>query len=59
MEIMPLEKAEMNIIRIALEKFGGSYEAKKTISKELGISVATLYNKINKYNMEGLKLYEL
>lgn len=51
MTIMPLAMIEMNIIKIALEKYGDSYEAKKIIARELGISLATLYNKINKYNI--------
>jgi transcriptional regulator with PAS, ATPase and Fis domain len=56
---MPLEKVEKNIIKTALYRYGNSYESKKLIANELGISVATLYNKINKYNMEGLETNEL
>jgi PAS domain S-box-containing protein len=50
-EIMPLEKVEERIIRRAIKKFGFSYEGKKQISEALGISLATLYNKINKYRL--------
>ncbi len=49
--IMPLHKAEKIIIKNALERFGYSYEAKKRIADEIGVSLATLYNKIKKYNL--------
>lgn len=50
-DIMPLEDAEVMIIKEALKKYGDTYGAKKKISKLLGISLATLYNKINKYRI--------
>jgi len=49
---LPLEKAEKTIIREALYCYGTSYYAKKAIAKELGISLATLYNKIEKYKLK-------
>ncbi len=49
--IMPLEKAEILILEKAIEKYGLTYEGKKKISKAAGISLATLYNKINKYKL--------
>jgi two-component system, NtrC family, response regulator HydG len=48
---MPLEKAEEKIIRRAMKKFGCSYEGKKQMAKALGISLATLYNKMNKFGL--------
>lgn len=36
----------------AIEYYGLSYAGKKKISAALGISLATLYNKINKYKIE-------
>lgn len=51
-EIMPLAKHEMLIIKRAIKKYGMTYEGKKKISKALQISLATLYNKINKYRLD-------
>ena len=50
--IMPLEKAEIMLIKNAIKKHGSSYEGKREAAKTLGISLATLYNKINKYKIE-------
>ena len=51
--IMPLDKAEKIIIKNALDKYGNSYEAKLRIADKIGISVATLYNKIKKYEINS------
>lgn len=49
-KLIPLETMEKEMIKLALEKFGHTVEGKKKAAKELGISMRTLYNKINKYN---------
>ncbi|MCG8482289.1 MAG: sigma 54-interacting transcriptional regulator, partial [Clostridia bacterium] len=46
-----LEKIEKETIIKALNAFGNSTEAKKQIAKELGISNATLYRKLKKYDI--------
>lgn len=51
-EVIPLDEVEKKAISSAMKKYGTSYEAKRIIAKKLGISLATLYNKINKYNLE-------
>lgn len=48
---MPLAEAEKQIFSKAIEHYGLSYEGKKKISEVLGISLATLYNKIQKYKI--------
>mgnify|MGYP000949125413 CR=1 FL=1 len=47
-----MDKVEKKNIANALYKYGLSYESKKIAAQKLGISLATLYNKINKYNLE-------
>lgn len=42
---------EVKIIKQKLQLYGRSVKAKKTIAKEMGISLATLYNKIRAYNL--------
>ncbi|WP_227761986.1 sigma-54 interaction domain-containing protein [Zhaonella formicivorans] len=49
--IMPLEEAEKLIIKNAIAQYGSSYESKKKIANALGISLATLYNKLQKYKL--------
>lgn len=49
--ILPLDKAEKLMLERALNKYGSSYTSKIEIAKVLGISLATLYNKINKYGL--------
>lgn len=47
-----MDKVEKQSIIKALSLYGNSYEGKKKVAKGLGISLATLYNKINKYNLD-------
>lgn len=46
-----IEEIEKEVLHNYLKRFGNSLEAKKVIAEELGISIATLYNKLKKYNM--------
>lgn len=46
-----LEKIEKETIVKALNAFGNSPDSKKIVAKELGISKATLYRKLQKYNI--------
>lgn len=47
-----LEKIEKNTILKAVKKYGGNTEDKKKIAKALGISLATLYRKMEKYGIK-------
>lgn len=47
-----IQNVERDIIHKYLQEFGNSLKAKKQIAKMLGISLATLYNKIVKYQLE-------
>ena len=51
-ELQPLSKVvdqtEQNLIMDALAKYGSSVEGKKEVAKALGISLASLYNKLKK-----------
>lgn len=50
-KIYTLAELEKEEIKKALEIFGDDTDGKKEIAKELGIGIATLYRKINKYNL--------
>lgn len=52
-----LERIEKETILNALNSFGSSTDAKKYIAKELGISTATLYRKLEKYSIVEKKQY--
>ncbi|AFQ43607.1 sigma-54 interaction domain-containing protein [Desulfosporosinus meridiei] len=45
-EIMPIEQMEKHLINMAIERYGNAVEGKKQAAKALGISLATLYNKL-------------
>lgn len=49
--ILPLRTLEREHIRKALELFGTTLDGKKKAARSLGISVATLYNKIKTYHL--------
>lgn len=46
-----VEDVERKVLAKHLELYGESVESKKRIADELNISIATLYNKIKKYNL--------
>lgn len=46
-----LHEIEVNMIHEKLQFYGKSVNAKKKIAREMGISLATLYNKIRAYNI--------
>ncbi|WP_175639231.1 sigma-54 interaction domain-containing protein [Metabacillus schmidteae] len=46
-----VEKTERNVIIDVLKKHGSDLEDKKKVAKVLGVSLATLYNKMKKYNI--------
>lgn len=50
--IMPLEEMEKRMIKRALEEYGTSVEGKRKAAESLKISLATLYNKIKKYEIQ-------
>ncbi len=49
-EIMPLDKIEEEMLKLALTKYGETLEGKKKAAQALNISLATLYNKLKKYS---------
>jgi PAS domain S-box-containing protein len=49
-EILPLEKMEEKMLKLALTRYGESLEGKKKAAQALNISLATLYNKLKKYS---------
>jgi len=50
-EIKPLEQIELEAIGKALERYGWSEEGKIKAAAALGISRATIYRKIGKYQL--------
>ncbi|MDO5725144.1 MAG: sigma 54-interacting transcriptional regulator [Tissierellia bacterium] len=49
-DIMRIDELEQREIKKALDIYGHSTEAKNVIAKKLGIGIATLYRKLEKYN---------
>ncbi|HOL17516.1 MAG TPA: sigma 54-interacting transcriptional regulator [Bacillota bacterium] len=49
-EIMPLDKMEQMMLKLALTRYGDTLEGKKKAAQALNISLAILYNKLKKYN---------
>jgi len=49
-EVMPLDKMEEIMLKLALTRYGESLEGKKKAAQALNISLATLYNKLKKYS---------
>ncbi len=52
-EVMPLAEVEREMITRAIQKFGNTGEGKRRAAVALGISLATLYNKIKVYEFES------
>lgn len=52
-DIIPLPELEERMIKKALDKFGTSLSGKKKAARKLKISLATLYNKLNKYESDS------
>lgn len=50
-EVMALDEMEKQMIEKALTKFGYSVEGKRQAANRLNISLATLYNKMKRYNI--------
>jgi len=50
-DIMPLDRMEEILLRTALNRYGYSLEGKKKAARALNISLATLYNKVKRYNL--------
>jgi PAS domain S-box-containing protein len=50
-DVMSIDKMEQILLRQALTKYGYSVEGKKRAAKTLNISLATLYNKLKKYQI--------
>lgn len=51
--LIPIEEMERRMIKRALEEYGSSVKGKQKAAKALKISLATLYNKIKKYDIEA------
>lgn len=53
-DLISLEEMEKQMIIKGLEKYGASLVGKKNTAAKLGISLATLYNKLEKYKISNL-----
>ncbi|MDW7740320.1 MAG: sigma 54-interacting transcriptional regulator [Bacillota bacterium] len=49
-EILPIDKMEEMMLKLALTRYGESLQGKKKAAQALNISLATLYNKLKKYS---------
>ena len=50
-DVMPLDRMEEILLKSALERYGYTLEGKKRAARALNISLATLYNKVKRYNL--------
>ena len=46
-----VDEAEEKILRQALQNVGATVQERMKLAENLGISLATLYNKMKKYNL--------
>ncbi|MCL5045235.1 MAG: sigma 54-interacting transcriptional regulator, partial [Actinobacteria bacterium] len=53
LDIQPLEETEKQEIVRALKNFGTTLEGKKRAARALGVSLATLYNKLKRYRLKA------
>ena len=49
-EIIPIDKMEEMMLKLALTRYGETLEGKKKAAQALNISLATLYNKLKRYS---------
>ncbi|MGM0651363.1 MAG: sigma-54 interaction domain-containing protein [Bacillota bacterium] len=49
-EVIPLDKMEEKMLKLAMTRYGETLEGKKKAAQALNISLATLYNKLKKYS---------
>ncbi len=54
-DVMTFEEMERRLLGLAIVKYGHSLEGKKQAAGALGISLATLYNKLRKYGLGEAK----
>lgn len=50
-DIIPIEEMERRLYSLALAKYGTALEGKKAAAEALGVSLATLYNKLRKFRI--------
>ncbi|MCJ7807070.1 MAG: sigma 54-interacting transcriptional regulator [Clostridia bacterium] len=49
-EVIPIDKVEEMMLKLALTRYGETLEGKKKAAQALNISLATLYNKLKRYS---------
>ncbi|CAA7603339.1 RNA polymerase sigma factor 54 interaction domain protein [Acididesulfobacillus acetoxydans] len=52
-DVMPLNRMEELLLRSALSRYGTTLEGKRRAARALNISLATLYNKVKRYNVNN------
>lgn len=57
-DIKSIASVEKELILKALKKFGGSTEGKEQIARALGLSLSTLYRKMEKYNINRCEVFK-